>query len=92
MQLNDNASPYAPAEEETYLLLERDLLDQQIIDVHGHKVVRVNDVELDSLPQNSHVTLNVLAVDVGARGAIRRLARGLVPSFTLRKTPMSVPT
>ena len=29
-----------------YLLLERDLLDQQIIDVNGHKVVRVNDVDL----------------------------------------------
>jgi len=28
------------------LLLERDLLDQQIIDVHGRKVVRVNDIEL----------------------------------------------
>src|SRR5258705_2339357 len=46
------------------LLLKRDLLDQQIIDVHGHKVVRVNDVELDSIPSNSHITLNVLAVDV----------------------------
>ncbi len=29
-----------------FLLLERDLLDQQIIDVHGHKVVRVNDVDM----------------------------------------------
>ena len=30
--------------ENTFLMLERDLLDQQIIDVDGHKVVRVNDV------------------------------------------------
>jgi magnesium transporter len=66
------------------LLLKRDLLDQQIIDVHGRKVVRVNDVELDSTPVNSHVVLSVVAVDVGARGAIRRLTKGLVPSFTLR--------
>jgi magnesium transporter len=66
------------------LLLKRDLLDQQIIDVHGRKVVRVNDVELDSTPINSHVLLNVVSVDVGARGAIRRLAKGVVPSFTLR--------
>src|SRR5215471_18120124 len=29
-----------------FLLLERDLLDQQIIDVKGRKVVRVNDVDL----------------------------------------------
>jgi CBS domain-containing protein len=66
------------------LLLKRDLLDQQIIDVHGRKVVRVNDVELDSTPINSHVLLNVVAVDVGARGAIRRLAKGIVPAFTMR--------
>src|SRR3954462_12347340 len=45
------------------LLLKRDLLDQQIIDVHGRKVVRVNDVELDSTPVNSHVSLSVIAVD-----------------------------
>src|SRR5262249_38188530 len=35
------------------LLLKRDLLDQQIIDVHGRKVVRVNDVELESTPINN---------------------------------------
>src|SRR5215467_12789748 len=51
------------------LLLKRDLLDQQIIDVHGRKVVRVNDVELDSSLVNSHVSLDVIAVDVGTRGA-----------------------
>jgi sporulation protein YlmC with PRC-barrel domain/CBS domain-containing protein len=73
---------YAPSD--GLLLLKRDLLDQQIIDVHGRKVVRVNDVEIDSTPVNSHVALNVVAVDVGARGAIRRLAKGVVPSFTLR--------
>jgi magnesium transporter len=66
------------------LLLKRDLLDQQIIDVHGRKVVRVNDVEIDSTPVNSHVLLNVRSVDVGARGAVRRLAKGAVPAFTLR--------
>src|SRR5713226_9391740 len=66
------------------LLLKRDLLDQQIIDVHGRKVVRVNDVELDSTPVNSHVVLSVVAVDVGARGAIRRLTKGVVPAFSLR--------
>src|SRR5581483_4018663 len=66
------------------LLLKRDLLDQQIIDVHGRKVVRVNDVEMESTPVNNHLLLNVVAVDVGARGAIRRLSKGIVPSFTLR--------
>ena len=39
-------APKLMPKEDSYLMLERDLLDQQIIDVHGHKVVRVNDVEL----------------------------------------------
>jgi flagellar motility protein MotE (MotC chaperone)/sporulation protein YlmC with PRC-barrel domain len=73
------------------LLLKRDLLDQQIIDVHGRKVVRVNDVELDSTPINSHVLLNVVAVDVGARGAIRRLTKGVVPAFSLRALLERIP-
>ncbi len=73
------------------LLLKRDLLDQQIIDVHGRKVVRVNDVELDSTPVNSHLVLSVVAVDVGARGAIRRLTKGVVPSFTLRALLEKIP-
>jgi len=73
------------------LLLKRDLLDQQIIDVHGRKVVRVNDVEIESTPVNSHLLLNIVAVDVGARGAIRRLSKGLVPSFTLRALLAKIP-
>jgi magnesium transporter len=81
--------PYAASD--GVLLLKRDLLDQQIIDVHGRKVVRVNDVELDSAPVNSHVVLSVVAVDVGARGAIRRLTKGLVPAFTLRTLLSRIP-
>src|SRR5450759_3997796 len=73
------------------LLLKRDLLDQQIIDIHGRKVVRVNDVELVSTPVNSHLLINVVAVDVGARGAIRRLSKGIVPSFTLRALLERIP-
>jgi magnesium transporter len=73
------------------LLLKRDLLDRQIIDVHGRKVVRVNDVEIDSIPINSHISLNVVAVEIGARGAVRRLAKGVVPSFTLRALIAKIP-
>jgi len=80
---------YAPSD--GVLLLKRDLLDQQIIDVHGRKVVRVNDVELDSALVNSHVALSVIAVDVGARGAIRRLTEGLVPAFTMRALLEKIP-
>ncbi len=47
--------------------------------------------QIDSTPLNSHVVLNVVAVDVGARGAIRRLAQGLVPAFTLRALLERIP-
>ena len=75
-------SPYGGGE--GLLLLERDLLDQQIIDVHGRKVVRVNDVDIHEESTNGHIVLKIGAVDVGARGAIRRLLRGVVPAAALR--------
>jgi magnesium transporter len=62
-----------------YLLLDRDLLDQQIIDVDGRKVVRVNDVNLAWEPGegNSVAGLIIQEVEVGTRGASRRLLKGL---------------
>jgi CBS domain-containing protein/sporulation protein YlmC with PRC-barrel domain len=63
-----------------FILLERDLLDQQIIDVHGRKVVRVNDVDLKPEPVNGGVEIKIGEVDVGMRGAVRRVLKGLVPS------------
>lgn len=61
------------------LLLERDLLDQQIIDVSGRKVVRVNDADLLPEPVNGCVKLRMVKVDIGLRGAVRRLLKGLAP-------------
>jgi magnesium transporter len=76
---------------EGLFLLERDLLDQQVIDVFGRKVVRVNDVDLHKEESNHHLVLKVGSVDVGARGAIRRLLKGVVPvaalQLLLRKIP-----
>lgn len=76
---------------EGLLLLERDLLDQQIIDVHGRKVVRVNDVDLHQDFSNHHLAIKLAAVDVGARGAVRRLLRGLVPRPALRALLRKIP-
>lgn len=67
------------ASTEGFLLLERDLLDQQIIDVHGRKVVRVNDVAFSVDGTNGHPVFKVIEVEVGPRGAVRRLLKGLVP-------------
>jgi magnesium transporter len=71
---------------EGMLLLERDLLDQQIIDVHGRKVVRVNDIELALNGDSASplgLNLRIAFVDAGARGAIRRLLKGVVPRHAL---------
>jgi CBS domain-containing protein/sporulation protein YlmC with PRC-barrel domain len=67
---------------EGLFLLERDLLDQQVIDVNGRKVVRVNDVDLEfetAASDPKRAVLRVNSVDVGARGAVRRLLRGVAP-------------
>src|SRR5437667_2332451 len=77
---------------EGFLLLSRDLLDQQIIDVHGRKVVRVNDVDLEPVSINHHVGLKVTGVDVGARGAVRRLLKGVVPWPALRPLLEKIPS
>jgi magnesium transporter len=51
------------------ILLKADLLDKQIVDLEGRKVIRVNDVRLDEVEGE----LRVVAVDVGATGLVRRL-------------------
>lgn len=76
---------------EGLLLLSRDLLDQQVIDVHGRKVVRVNDVDFHQEIALGRQQLKVGGVDVGARGAIRRLLKGMVPATALRILLQRVP-
>jgi magnesium transporter len=80
---------------EGLFLLERDLLDQQVIDINGRKVVRVNDVDLQlEAPKEAgqtHPILRVLSVDVGARGAIRRLLRGVAPKGALHALLGKIP-
>lgn len=49
--------------------LRRDLLDRQIVDTFGAKVVRVNDLHL----LRSDLTLVLVHVDAGLRGLLRRL-------------------
>jgi CBS domain-containing protein/sporulation protein YlmC with PRC-barrel domain len=78
---------------EGLFLLERDLLDQQVIDVNGRKVVRVNDVDLefDSQKDPKNPVLRVQSVDVGARGAVRRLLRGVAPRTALHALLGKIP-
>jgi magnesium transporter len=54
---------------ETELWLARDVLDKQIVDTDGRRVVRVNDLQL----QQSNGEVLLVGVDIGARGLLRRL-------------------
>ncbi|HEX7472408.1 MAG TPA: CBS domain-containing protein [Candidatus Limnocylindrales bacterium] len=51
------------------ILLRADLMDKQIVDIDGRKVVRVNDLRLDEVGG----ALHLVAVDVGGAGLLRRL-------------------
>lgn len=51
------------------LRLARDLLDKQIVDTHGAKVVRVNDLQLSEVEGQ----LRLVGADVGLRGLLRRI-------------------
>lgn len=51
------------------ILVKRDILDKQIVDVDGAKVVRVNDLKIGSYKD----VLCILTVDIGMSGLLRRL-------------------
>jgi len=85
-----NLALYQP--NEGWLAVQKDLLDQQIIDTRGRKVVRVNDVDLAQLRTNGTVELRLTQVDVGLPGAVRRLLQGAVSSKMIRKLQSKLPT
>jgi len=63
-----DAAPYDMDSDEDLLAL-RDILDKQIVDANGAKVVRVNDIKLEGYRTDAVLT----AVDVGIRGILRRM-------------------
>jgi Mg2+ transporter MgtE len=54
------------------VLLHRDLLNKQIVDTQGMKVVRVNDLKLSE----SRNQLRLLGAEVGVRGILRGISPG----------------
>jgi magnesium transporter len=76
---------------EGWLAVRKDLLDQQIIDTQGRKVVRVNDVDLTEQRTNGNVELRLTQVDVGLPGAVRRLLQGVVSPSFVRKLQSRLP-
>jgi sporulation protein YlmC with PRC-barrel domain len=63
---------------ESWLAVQKDLMDQQIIDTRGRKV-------------NGNVELRLTQVDVGLPGAVRRLLQGVVPPAVIRRLQSQLP-
>jgi CBS domain-containing protein/sporulation protein YlmC with PRC-barrel domain len=55
--------------EENEIFLAGDIMDKQIVDTHGHKLIRVNDLQL----ARANGSLRVVGVDIGSGAIMRRL-------------------
>ncbi|MEO8570833.1 MAG: CBS domain-containing protein [Chloroflexota bacterium] len=77
-------TPFAQRPNEIGLRI--DLLDKQIVDIDGRKVVRVNDLRLDEIEGE----LRLVAVDVGASGLLRRL--GIEGAYLVLARNLRLPT
>jgi len=85
-----NLSPYEPQGDE--LWLARHVLDRQIVDVDGRRVVRVNDLQLARV--GDHLCL--VGADVGTMGLLRRLgverpARALLSALHRQPSEAIIP-
>lgn len=72
VMLTSDNFPHLPYDHKDLYLAE-DLLDKQVIDIDGRRLVRVNDVVLE----NGH-ELRVAGIDIGFDGVLRRLGLGMV--------------
>ena len=81
-----------PYHSDEYMLrLVRDLLDQQIIDGQGRKVVRVTDITFKIQHEAEGDVLSIVDVDIGLRSIFRRLAQGVIPRRWVRRLQVVIP-
>jgi len=59
----------SPASFSNCLWLAENILDKQIVDINGRKLVRVNDIRMVMIPAGTYA----IAVDVGVEGLMRRI-------------------
>jgi magnesium transporter len=69
------------------LLLVENILDKQIVDLNGRKLVRVNDVRLATLPAGTYA----VAVDIGIEGLLRRIGISLPIKKILSLFKVNIP-
>src|SRR5260370_5884053 len=86
---DEQLTPYHS--DEYMLRLVRDLLDQQIIDGQGRKVVRVTDVTFRIHHEPDGDVMNIVEVDIGLRSMFRRLGQGVIPRRLIRRVQVVIP-
>lgn len=86
---DEQLTPYHS--DEYMLRMVRDLLDQQIIDAHGRKVVRVTDLSFQVVIADGHDELRVTEVDIGLRSVFRRVFQGVLPLRWVRRLQNMIP-
>jgi CBS domain-containing protein/sporulation protein YlmC with PRC-barrel domain len=69
------------------LLLVENILDKQIVDLNGRKLVRVNDVRLATLPAGTFA----VAVDIGIEGLLRRIGISIPIKKILSLSRINIP-
>ena len=69
------------------LWLAENILDKQIVDINGQKLVRVNDVRMVMIPSGTYA----IAVDVGIEGLLRRIGIGGFIETALDPVNVSIP-
>jgi len=69
------------------LWLAENILDKQIVDINGRKLVRVNDIRMVMIPAGTYV----IAVDVGIEGMLRRIGLEKPIQATLDTFRVSIP-
>ncbi|MDR3651911.1 MAG: CBS domain-containing protein [Paludibacter sp.] len=73
---------------ENCLPLVKNILDRQIVDINGRKLVRVNDIRLVSIPSGTFA----IAVDIGTEGLFRRLGIADFVNDILNIVKLNLPT
>lgn len=69
------------------VLLQRDVIDQQVVDLDGARVIRVNDLKLAKVDQD----VRLIAADVGLSGMLRRLGLEKMFNWVLGRFNKSIP-
>jgi CBS domain-containing protein len=82
---SDSIVPYILTEQDFFLA--RDVMDKQVIDINGLRVVRVNDLELIKIERKYYLT----NVDIGGKGILRRLGLDEVMAKIAKRFGLSLP-